>query len=245
MAVDGLLAEKQALVVGGAGGIGRAISEALYDQGCRVVATGVSDEEVARFRDQRRSQDMEAAVLDVTRDDSVNELVGQLPKLDILVNCAGIILRSGREYELNEFAKVIDVNLIGTMRMCTACHEALASSRGCVINIASMLSIFGSAAAPAYSSSKGGVAQLTKSLAIAWAPQGIRVNAIAPGWIETDLTAPLVADAQRSRQLVERTPMGRWGRPEDVGGAAVFLCSPWASFITGVVLPVDGGYSVT
>jgi NAD(P)-dependent dehydrogenase (short-subunit alcohol dehydrogenase family) len=140
---------------------------------------------------------------------------------------------------------VIDVNLVGTMRMCMACHTALSASRGCVVNIASMLSFFGSAGAPAYSSSKGGIAQLTKSLAIAWAPQGIRVNAVAPGWIDTALTAPLVADSQRSRQLMERTPMGRWGHPKDIGGAAVFLCSPWADFITGVVLPVDGGYSVT
>lgn len=244
MTVGGLLAEKQALVVGGTGGIGRAITDALSVQGCHVVATGMNAEEVARLREQRRSQTIEAVVMDVTDDDSVNELVGGLSKLDIVVNCAGIIVRGGREYELGEFARVLDVNLVGTMRVCMACHQALASTRGCVVNIASMLSFFGSAAAPAYSSSKGGVAQLTKSLAIAWAPQGIRVNAIAPGWIETDLTAPLVADPQRSRQLVERTPMGRWGQPDDIGGAAVFLCSPWANFITGVVLPVDGGYSV-
>ena len=244
MTIGGLLTGKQALVVGGTGGIGRAISHALSVQGCHVVATGMSAEEVDRFGDQRSSQRVEAVVLDVTNNDSVVELVGRLSELDIVVNCAGIILRSGREYELSEFARVVDVNLVGTMRVCMACHQALSASRGCVVNIASMLSFFGSAAVPAYASSKGGIAQLTKSLAIAWAPQGIRVNAIAPGWIQTDLTAPLVADSERSRQLVERTPMGRWGQPDDIGGAAVFLCSPWANFITGVVLPVDGGYSV-
>lgn len=240
-----LLTNKRALVVGGTGGIGRAITAALAQQGCHVVATGISDEEVARLGDACQSEHIETVVLDVTHPQAVSQLASRLTKLDILVNCAGIILRNQREYELDEYSRVVEVNLIGTMRMCMACHESLASTRGCVVNIASMLSFFGSAAAPAYSSSKGGVAQLTKSLAIAWAPQGIRVNAIAPGWIETDLTAPLVADDQRSRQLVERTPMGRWGVPEDIGGAAVFLCSPWANFITGVVLPVDGGYSVT
>jgi NAD(P)-dependent dehydrogenase (short-subunit alcohol dehydrogenase family) len=113
-----------------------------------------------------------------------------------------------------------------------------------VINIASMLSFFGSGQVPAYSASKGGVAQLTKSLAIAWAVHGVRVNAIAPGWIETPLTAPLVADATRRDAITSRTPLGRWGTPQDVAGAALFLASPAAAFITGVVLPVDGGYSI-
>ncbi|MCH5374880.1 MAG: SDR family oxidoreductase, partial [Planctomycetes bacterium] len=162
----------------------------------------------------------------------------------VLVNAAGIIIRGHREFELPHFSRVIEVNLVGTMRTCMTCQEALEASCGCVLNIASMLSFFGSATAPAYSSSKGGIAQLTKSLAVAWAPRGVRVNAIAPGWIETELTAPLVADSETSRRLVQRTPMGRWGQPDDIGGAAVFLCSPWAKFITGVVLPVDGGYSV-
>jgi NAD(P)-dependent dehydrogenase (short-subunit alcohol dehydrogenase family) len=113
-----------------------------------------------------------------------------------------------------------------------------------VVNIASMLSFFGSGYAPAYSASKGGIVQLTKSLAIAWAPHGVRVNAIAPGWIETPLTAPLLADAAKRDAITARTPLGRWGKPADVAGAALFLASPAAAFITGAVLPVDGGYSV-
>jgi 2-dehydro-3-deoxy-D-gluconate 5-dehydrogenase len=130
------------------------------------------------------------------------------------------------------------------MRVCAAARPLLAKTRGCVINIASMLSFFGSGFVPAYSASKGGIVQLTKSLAIAWAADGIRVNAIAPGWIETAMTAPLVADPARRDAITARTPLARWGQPADVAGAALFLASPAAAFITGVILPVDGGYSI-
>ena len=118
------------------------------------------------------------------------------------------------------------------------------AQRGSILNIASMLSFFGSGFAPAYSASKGGIAQLTKSLAIAWAPDSIRCNALAPGWIATPLTQALREDEDRSRAIVERTPMRRWGRPADVSGPALFLLSPAAAFITGAILPVDGGYSI-
>ena len=182
--------------------------------------------------------------LDVTDESAIRRLVTNLDRLDILINCAGTIRRGGREHDPVEFATVIDVNLNGTMRMCAACHALLVASHGCVINIASMLSFFGSGLVPAYSASKGGIVQLTKSLAIAWAAEGIRVNAIAPGWIETALTAPLTADPQRRQEIIQRTPLRRWGLPDDVAGAAVFLCSPAAAFITGVILPVDGGYSI-
>jgi NAD(P)-dependent dehydrogenase (short-subunit alcohol dehydrogenase family) len=138
--------------------------------------------------------------------------------------------------------RVLDVNLTGTMRMCLAAREKLATAQGAVVNTGSMFSFFGAAHAPAYAASKGGVAQLTKSLAAAWAPQGIRVNAVAPGWIATELTRPAVEDQLRSGAILGRTPMARWGEPEDVAGAALFLLSDAARFVTGVVLPVDGGY---
>jgi len=134
------------------------------------------------------------------------------------------------------------VNLNGTMRLCAAARPLLARTQGCIVNTASVLSYLGGGLVPGYSASKGGVAQLTKSLAIAYAADRIRVNAIAPGWIATPLTQPLQDDAARSEAIVARTPLGRWGTPTDLAGAAVFLCSPAASFITGAILSVDGGY---
>jgi NAD(P)-dependent dehydrogenase (short-subunit alcohol dehydrogenase family) len=140
------------------------------------------------------------------------------------------------------FAEVIDVNLTGTLRMCTAARPLLAKSKGCIVNTASVLSFFGGARVPGYSASKGGVAQLTKSLALAYAPEGIRVNAIAPGWVATPMTQALRDDPVRNAAIIARTPLGRWGEPDEIAGAAIFLCSPAAAFITGTILAVDGGY---
>jgi NAD(P)-dependent dehydrogenase (short-subunit alcohol dehydrogenase family) len=236
------LAGTFSLVTGGTGGIGGAIAIAFADAGSQVIATGSSLEEIERFDAQGRNIDRR--VLDVTSAEQIGELVGRLSRLEILVNAAGIILRNGREHDPADFARVLDVNLTGTMRMCAACHPLLAKAGGAVLNLASMLSFFGSGYVPGYSASKGGIVQLTKSLAIAWAKDNIRVNALAPGWIETPLTQALRDNPERSQDILSRTPLGRWGRPEDVAGAAVFLCSPASAFITGVTLPVDGGYSI-
>jgi NAD(P)-dependent dehydrogenase (short-subunit alcohol dehydrogenase family) len=229
---------KQALITGGARGIGFGIAEAMLAASYGVTVTGLTAEEVAAVPN---CENLRAEVLDVTSDAAVAACIGRLPRLDALVNCAGIILRDGKEFTVEGFQQVIDVNLTGTMRMCLASKPLLEKQGGAIVNTASVWSFFGSGLAPAYTASKGGVAQLTKALAVAWAP-GIRVNAIAPGWIETELTRPAQADQARSDAIIARTPQARWGQPEDIGGAVVFLCSDAAAFITGTVLPVDGGY---
>ena len=240
MRLDGL----RALVTGGTGGIGGAIAQALRDAGAEVLATGLGAAEVAAAGASADFAGIAVRPLDVADEQAVAALVAGLDGLDILVNGAGMIVRAGGEFEVATFQRVVEVNLTGAMRLATACRPLLARRGGAIVNIASMLSFFGSGAAPAYSASKGGIAQLTKSLAIAWAPDRIRVNAVAPGWIATALTGPLQDDPARSAAIVARTPLGRWGRPEDIGGAVVFLCSGAAAFITGTVLPVDGGYAI-
>lgn len=157
------------------------------------------------------------------------------------MNCAGILSR-GKEYEIDVFAKVLDINLTGTMRCCLAAHPLLAKNSGVIVNTASMLSTFGGPLVPAYSASKGGVAQLTKALAGKWAEDGIRVNAIAPGWIETEMTQGLRDDPDRTAGIMSRTPMKRWGKPEEVGALVRWLVSEEAGFVTGAIYPVDGGY---
>lgn len=231
---------RHALVTGGTSGIGAAIAAALAEAGCHVTAAGLP----AAGGAGGPPAGVTTVGLDVTDAASIDRLAGGLDRLDILVNAAGIIRRNA-EYDLETFAQVVDVNLTGTMRLCSACRPLLAERGGAIVNVASMLSFFGAGLAPAYSASKGGIAQLTKSLAIAWAAEGIRVNAIAPGWIATPLTQALQDDPARSEAILNRTPMKRWGTPGDLAGSVIFLCSPAAAFVTGVVLPVDGGYLIS
>ena len=225
----------RAMISGAAGGIGRALAEGFLEAGYAV--TGVDRAEQGWF-----APGFEYLTLDLQDNDAVAECGARQGALDVLVNAAGVI-RRGREFEIETFEAVVDVNLTGTMRLSTACRPALARGGGSVINIASMLSFFGGPLVPGYSASKGGIVTLTKSLAIAWAADNVRVNAIAPGWIATPLTSGLREDAERNRAIIERTPMARWGTPADLVGPALFLASDAARFVTGVVLPVDGGYS--
>lgn len=233
-----LFAGKTAVVTGGTQGIGAGIAHRLAALGARVVAAGLAPTDAQRAS---LGVGIEVAALDVSSNDEVAALFAPLTSLDILVNCAGMI-RRGDEHEIEVFEQVIDVNLTGTMRACSTARALLAASRGTIVNTASMLSFFGGGLVPAYSASKGGIAQLTKSLALAYARDGIRVNAVAPGWIATPLTQALQDDDVRSRAILERTPLGRWGEPDDIAQAVAFLCSPAAAFITGTIMPVDGGY---
>jgi NAD(P)-dependent dehydrogenase (short-subunit alcohol dehydrogenase family) len=235
---------RRVLVSGGTSGIGAAIARAFAAEGAEVHVTGASAAEALAAAARPDMAGIACCGLDVRDAAAVAAWVGALGELDVVVNCAGII-RRGAEHEPEAFAQVVDINLNGTMRICAAARAGLKARRGCIVNTASMLSFFGGGLVPGYSASKGGVAQLTKSLAIAYAADGIRVNAVAPGWIATPLTQGLQDDAARSAQILARTPMGRWGTPEDIAGPVLFLASPAARFVTGVVLPVDGGYLIT
>ena len=236
--------KRKILVTGGSSGIGAAIARAFASNGDHVIATGATKEEVERAQVQSESTAISFQELDVRDGNAVQACIDEIDSLDALVNCAGVIRRNA-EHQPGVFADVIDINLNGSMRVCTAAREKLKQRKGCIINTASMLSFFGGGLVPGYSASKGGIAQLTKSLAIAYAPDGIRVNAVAPGWIATQLTQALQEDSQRSEAILSRTPLGRWGEPADVAGPVLFLASDAARFVTGVVLPVDGGYLIT
>lgn len=239
---EGLFRDRCALVTGGTSGIGAAVARGLASAGASVTVTGASAGDVQSAQADAANSLLAMRVLDVRDAGAVTTVVDAIGRLDIVVNCAGVIRRA-EELRPDIFDEVVDVNLGGTMRICAAARALLArSGAGCIVNTASMLSFFGAGSAPGYAASKGGVAQLTKSLAIAYAEDGIRVNAIAPGWIETRLTSALQQDPQRYAAIRDRTALKRWGQPEDLVGAVLFLCSPAANYITGIVLPVDGGY---
>lgn len=243
---------KVAIVTGGNGGIGLGIARGLAQAGADIVICGRNsskiDAAVAELRTTsgRRVIGVTADVADaeaVSRlvDATLNEYGG----VDILVANAGFNSRKRPEaYTLADWHHIVDTNLTGTFTCCQAVYPAMRSSGGSIITIGSMTSLFGFDVAAVYAASKGAVVQLTKSLAAAWATDGIRVNCLLPGWIDTDLTrGARAAFPQLHEDVVRRTPFRRWGRPDDLAGAAVFLCSPASEFITGVALPIDGGFS--
>jgi NAD(P)-dependent dehydrogenase (short-subunit alcohol dehydrogenase family) len=227
---------KRVLVVGASrAGIGAAIADGFSGCGAHVTITGIEPLPIEHYVDRYPYYQ-----LDVTDERAVNRLAGEVADLDILVNCAGL---GNREIEwTNEgFRHIVNVNLVGMLNLANAFNAQLTKTRGSVVAVASMYSVLGSPVIPAYGASKAGLAQLVKSLAIAWAPQQIRVNAIAPGFIVTEQTERGRADPVHYNKVLDRTPMERWGQPEDLVGPALFLASNLAQFVTGVLLPVDGG----
>ncbi|VWX57180.1 Gluconate 5-dehydrogenase [Burkholderiales bacterium 8X] len=248
------LGGKVALVTGGNGGIGLGMALGLAEAGARVVvAARNADKSLAAVKALQAagSADSFALAVDVTDEASVHSMVEQLVercgRLDILVNNAGTTVRKPvDQLALAEWTTVMDTNLTSAFLCCRAAYPHLkAEGGGKIINIGSMMSIFGAPYAPAYGASKGGIVQLTKAMAASWAPDGIQVNAVLPGWIQTELTDGARAQvAGLNERVVARTAAGRWGQPSDLAGIAVFLASGASDFVTGTAIPVDGGYSI-
>jgi 2-deoxy-D-gluconate 3-dehydrogenase len=243
---------KVAIVTGGNGGIGLGMARGLADAGADIAVVGRNEAKSKSAVEDLRQRGVKAIAVttDVTDKASVaamvNRVARELGRIDILVNNAGMSIRKPpHELELDEWNKVIDTNLTSAFVCSKAAYPALkASGHGKVINIGSMMSIFGASFAPAYAASKGGIVQFTRACANAWAPDNIQVNAILPGWIDTDLTRGARQEvAGLHERVLARTPAGRWGAVDDFAGIAVFLASPASDFVTGTAIPVDGGFS--
>lgn len=232
---------KTVLVTGGTSGIGAATSLAFKRAGARVIACGFTADELAAARANPDFSGIDVRALDVSDKAAIDALVGGLDALDVVVNSAGMILRDA-EHDPVMFDKVLDVNVSGGMRVSTAARPLLAKSKGAIVFIASVMTVFGGPKQPAYSASKGAVRNLTMSLAAAYAADGIRVNAVAPGWIITNLSKGARDNPERNAQIMSRIPMGRWADPSEIADPILFLCSDAARYMTGTVMLVDGGY---
>jgi len=238
--VEGL----KALVTGGTAGLGRAMAEALIAGGAQVVIVG----RAARVHDvaaQMGAVPLQSDLSDRAQTLSlIDRTLEALGGLDVLVNNAGAMRRHpAEEFPIEDWDSVLSVNLDAVWILAQAAgRHMLERGRGKIINVASLMSFFGGITVPAYAASKGAVAQLTRALSNEWAGRGVNVNAIAPGWMETELTAPLARDPERNAPTLSRIPAGRWGRPDDLRGTVLFLASAASDYVHGAIIPVDGGY---
>ncbi|MGB4439114.1 MAG: SDR family NAD(P)-dependent oxidoreductase [Sedimentibacter sp.] len=244
------IAGKKAIVTGGSRGLGRGMAEGLMNAGVEVVLFATS-EKIKDIAEEYKNKGFKCHGIKV---DIGNEVEREIAfqdamkllggNLDILVNAAGVQKRhKSEEFPLEDWNKVINVNLTAVFSLCQmAAREMIKQKRGKIINIASMLSFFGGYTVPAYAASKGGVAQLTKAFSNEWADKGINVNAIAPGYMDTDMNTALINDDVRNTEILARIPAKRWGTPEDMAGVALFLASPASDYLDGAIIPVDGGY---
>ena len=228
---------KHVLISGGCGGIGSAFARAFLQHGAQVTVTDLNPPPDDLLKAGARFEN-----LDVTSDDAVLALSKKIGTLDVLIHCAGKLKR-WEEHQPDVFREIVDIHLFGNVRLAAAFRPHLKTTRGCLINIASMYSYFGAPQVPAYAAAKTAIVGLTRSLALAYAEDGIRVNAIAPGWIATDISRGGRENPEFNDKLMARLPNKRWAEPEELAGTALFLASPAAGLINGVTIPVDGGYT--
>jgi 2-deoxy-D-gluconate 3-dehydrogenase len=244
------ISNKKAIVTGAAAGLGKAMAEALHEAGVEVAIIDISPQAADVAAQMGKSGPRAHAVqADLSKrdqlkgafDEALQKLGGGL---DIVINDAGAMKRHKcEEFPIEDWDLVLEVNLTAVFQLCQfAGRVMLKQGRGKIINVASMLSFSGGLTVPAYAASKGGVAQLTKALANEWAGRGVNVNAIAPGFMATALTAALVGNPNREPDILARVPAGRWGTPADLKGSILYLASPASDFIHGIILPIDGGY---
>lgn len=228
---------KHVLISGGCGGIGSAFAHAFLEQGANVIVTDLKPPPDDLIRAGARFEP-----LDVTSDKGVVALSKKIDKLDVLIHCAGKLKR-WEEHQPEVFREIVDIHLFGNVRLAAAFRPQLKATQGCLINIASMYSYFGAPQVPAYAAAKTAIVGLTRSLALAYAEDGIRVNAIAPGWIATDISRGGRENPEFNDKLMTRLPNKRWAEPEELAGTAIFLASSASALINGVTIPVDGGYT--
>ena len=228
------------VVTGGSNGIGNALARAFRDHGAAVTATGTA----ARESYASDLEGMDYRALEVGDDEAIAAFAEEIERLDVLVNCAGMVAYRGQEFEVDTFRRVMDVNLTAILQLATLLRPKLAERSGAMINVTSLTAFFSSRGNPAYGASKAAIVQLTKTLAVAWARDGIRVNAIAPGWVKTKMTEISWSNEKIDEAILARTPLGRWADPEDLAGPALFLASDLARYVTGETIVVDGGFSL-